>query len=340
VHAEVGFGLAAQLHAALAARAHVLAHLLERLLVADLAATVSLRQLLFGLLRGQVALHRAYQVDAGDDRQHDADHVPHVASVAGQVRHQLDEEGERREDREAPDERPPGAVAMAGEQPACGGQQRQRQREAEPEYAQLLRELRLAQPFAGVALERLTLLARFGERLPGLQRARVDRLDVGLARALGCLQRIELAGARHHLVVLRRLAGGAAGRDPVGESLAGRAVRVARRGQRQVRGLAAVGQGGRLAAKRRDALVERRRGAGIDELLERRRALDLRQVADQQAAEADQEAREQQRDQPEHPAIQPLPDAQAPEHRRASRQPPSAASARPIRMRWMSLVPS
>ncbi|MFY8207130.1 MAG: hypothetical protein ACOVKN_08860 [Arenimonas sp.] len=73
---------------------------------------------------------------ADQNREHDTDQVAHIAAIAGQIRHQLDEEREAGKNDEAPDKRPIRGFALMPEQPTGQYQQRQRDCQSNQEHLQ------------------------------------------------------------------------------------------------------------------------------------------------------------------------------------------------------------
>ena len=117
-------------------------------------------------------------------------------------------------------EGPVHALALPGEQPARGRQQRQRERQAVEEHAQFHPALLGGHLLAALALDGVQALLRGLRALARVQQRLLLRLHGLLRLALAGLERIERAGARDHLwVVLGSLRGAARG-QPVGKALA------------------------------------------------------------------------------------------------------------------------
>ena len=120
--------------------------------------------------------HRSDDVEPREAARDDADAIAHVAAIAGEVRDQLDEEGEQREEHEAPVERPVLASSLAHDEPRRDEQQGQRDDEPDAEDPKLLPEPGAFVAAAGGRLQCGLRLALRLERLIDLQQ--LPRRDV------------------------------------------------------------------------------------------------------------------------------------------------------------------
>ena len=288
VRAEVDLGVL-EVHGTLATRAYALGQPLQRHVIAQLLTALHLGHGLALLLLFQVAIERNDGVSAQQHRDHDAHDIADIAAVVGQIGNQLHKEGKQREEDEAPDKRPPCALALLGEQPACHHQQRQGDRQAIEENAQLagthgrlpLRVGRVSQ------LAHLDFGVRDGLR--GFQIGLLLLFQLLAGLVFGLLDSVKCLGAGQQFCILL----GSFGRTACGHPVL----------ERVARGLIAgsfgivfelclvtlparlVGQGLRLVDRSLHALCI---GIG-DEMFHLQRRIGLRQIADNQAAQSDQE---------------------------------------------------
>jgi hypothetical protein len=208
---------------------HTAGHPLQRLLVAEPAAALGFRLLLHLGAACDVAAHRADDVQPREPAQDHPDAGAHVAAVAREIRHQLEEEREEREQHEPAEQRPVLALSPADDEPGRDEQEGKGEREPNGEHAQLLLELRaLVLPARGGGQLHLFLVLRL-QRLRCAQPRLVEPLHFRLRRPLAGLELVELLRAAEHLGVLARIGRGDAGGDPVVEALVARAVGVGRR---------------------------------------------------------------------------------------------------------------
>jgi hypothetical protein len=199
----------------------------------------------------------------------------------------------------APHERPVRALALLREQPAGHHQQRQGEREAVGEHAQLDAAVFGVELLLRIALQ---IGQRGARALLGLARVEHDlllRVDPALHFFFLLLEGIERLRACDEFGVLVGLRGGAARGQPVAEGFARIGVGLLRGLQLQAE-LVELARGLLLGRLRLfDDGAQRLRRGLVDEVVQHAHALDLRQVAHHGAAEPDQEAREHEGHEPE-----------------------------------------
>ena len=292
-------GRVAELHRPLAARADALRKPRQRHVVGQLLAALGVGASLGEFLPFEVAVEGQDSLPANHHGHDDPHHMAHVATVIGQVRHEFDEEGEQREEHEAPHEGPPGAPALPGEQPARRGEQRQGQGQPVQEHPQLLPAQAFVQPAGRLGFERLQRAAGALLGLPCIEGGLLLGFHRGQRPALGGLEGIQRRAAADQLGVLLRLPGRLPGGQPVGIGLAG-AGGVGTLGVELEAGLVQrlVGRLPGLAG-----LLDGRAGLPgrrlVDEVLEAEALLHLGQVAHDGAAQPDQETGKRHRHQPQ-----------------------------------------
>ena len=317
VHAEVGGRVRSRRRdRPLAAGADSRRHSLERLLVVESPAALGLRLLLYLGAACHVASHGADDVEAGKCARDDADAIAHISAVAGQVRHQLDEESKERKEHKAPEEGPVLAAPPADHEPRRDEQQRQRDDEPDGKDAELLPEPCALVPATRRGFQRGLPLALCLESLIDAEQLGVETLGLRLCGALTRLELIKLGGSAQHLRILSRIGGGDPRGDPVVEALAARPVGVRCRRVGESRALLS---GGEVALDPVERVAHRGDPCGlrrIHVLLDRDVLPHARKLADDLAAQTDEEAGEDERDDPGGELKESFGDAQALEHGR------------------------
>ena len=296
--AEVDLGVL-EIHWALAARAHILGQTLQRHVIAQLLTALLFGQGLLQLLFFQIAVERQNGIAPQQYRHQNAYDIVHIAAVVGQIRHQLDKEGEQRKKDKTPDKWPPGALALLGEQPARHAQQGQGDGQAEQKHAQL------AGSHGGFVL-RIGLLAQIahlrlgvGDCLIGLQMGLGLFLALLAGLVLSLLELVQRLAACDQLGVLLGALCRTAGRHPVVKGVARRLVARTLGVELELSPVQCLlGHAGRLLG-----LVDfgphtlciglRNKGLHLQ------RAIRLRQIAHHQPTQTDQEEGKHQRHQPE-----------------------------------------
>ena len=288
-----------QINQTFAARTNLLGQTGERRVVAQFLAPFEIGHRFSLFLALQIAIQRENGLPPDQHCNDDSDGVADVSAIARQIRHQFDKEGKQRKVDKAPDERPPGALALFGKQPAGNTQQRQSQQKTVSKDAQLLAALccgqlagsfifQFAQAVACVLLGLLriegSLLLTFNAR----QRAALGRLE--FVQCFGPTQQFTIL-----LGALRRMPGS----QPVVEGFP-RAERVGPGSVVLQTGLIEFFLGVlRCCLTLLDCGTRLLGGRQVDEVFQRVVALDLGQIFNNRPAQTDQKAGKDKRNQPQ-----------------------------------------